>query len=493
MKNKIRFRLLIYFSGSLLVFSLIIGLVFSALFSRYNMDVHKTKLEDRALRIAQTLAEFWSSGAGQGQEHGHGKGQGMGYGAYLRNLDDIAMTDIWIVDRNLEQITRGHGQASLTYSDLPSGGEDVIMAAMEGETTFSESFGSFLGAPSITVAAPVTFSNGEIAGAVLLHEQIDNIKGATESGLVILLVSIGVAIVLSFFVAGVLAGRFTKPLEKMKTAAMKISGGDYAAKTGVAQNDEIGALAMSLDDMASKLDTASRESAKLDKLRRDFVANISHELRTPVTVIRGSLEALCDGVVSQPQMVEDYHRQMLSESIYLERLVSDLLELARLQNTEFAMEMSKVNLNEITEDAVRSIRRVAERNNVEIRLSYEGEGFVVLGDFGRLRQMLLILLDNAVKFSPAGGVVQVTLLAGRSKITMSVCDEGPGIAPEDLPYIFERFYKQRSEDNKGGTGLGLAIAKQIADRHRAAIEAKNRKDINCGCEFSFSIGKVEKL
>lgn len=488
MKNIIRSRLLLYFSSSLMIFSLIIGITFSILFSRHNMDVHKAQLESRATRISESLAGFWTDGAEQEQGHGM-MGQGMGYGAYLRFLDDIAMTSVWIVDRNLKQITRGHGQTTLEYKDLPSGAEDVITAAMDGSTTFSESFGSFLGAPSITVAARITLQTGEIAGAVLLHEQIENIRGATESGLVILLFSMGAAIVISFFIAGTLAGRFTKPLSKMKTAAVKISGGDYTAKTGVAQNDEIGELAIALDDMAVKLDAASRESAKLDKLRRDFVANISHELRTPVTVIRGSLEALYDGVVSEPQMVADYHRQMLSESVFLERLVSDLLDLARLQNPDFAMEMQSVDLKEIAENAVRSIRRVADGKKIEVRLSNKGEGFAVFGDYGRLRQMLLILLDNAVKFSPAGGTVDVNLSAGENAIALSVRDKGPGIASEDLPHIFERFYKQRSEENKNGTGLGLAIAKQISDRHNAALEARNRQD--GGSEFSLTMRRCD--
>lgn len=163
------------------------------------------------------------------------------------------------------------------------------------------------------------------------------------------------------------------------------------------------------------------------------MANISHELRTPVTVIRGSLEALRDGMVSEPGMVEDYHRQMLAESVYLERLVSDLLDLARLQNPDFAMEMSEVDLKEIVEDAVRSIRRIAEGKNVEARLSIEGQGFAVYGDYGRLRQLLLVLLDNAVKFSPDSGVVLVSVLSGKDEIAVSILDEGPGIAAKDLP------------------------------------------------------------
>lgn len=484
MKNKIRLRLLLYFSGSLLVFSLIIGLVFSALFSRHNMDVHKAGLVVRTTNIAGALAGFWFDSADQKQGRGTG-GQGTGLGAYLRFLDDIAMADVWIVDRNLDQITRGHGQTSLAYNELPTGAEAVIVAAMGGEITFSENFGAFIGAPSITVAAPITLSNGEIAGVVLLHEQIESIRGVTQNGLIILLLSIVTAVIISFFIASALAGRFTKPLGKMKTAALKISGGDYTVKTDVAQNDEIGELATALDSMAEKLHSASKDSAKLDKLRRDFVANISHELRTPVTVIRGSLEALCDGVVTESRMVEEYHRQMLSESAYLERLVSDLLDLARLQNPDFIMEMSEVSLKDITQDAVRSIQRIADTKTIEVQFSCLGNNFNVFGDYGRLRQILLILLDNAIKFSPAGGSVEVVLIEAQDKITLSVRDQGPGIVAEDLPYIFERFYKQRSESNKNGTGLGLAIAKQIADRHSAVLKAINRT--NAGCEFILSI------
>ena len=132
MRNKIRTRLLLYFSGSLIIFSLVIGVTFSVLFSRHNMDVHKAELENRAIRIAQSLAGFWTGETEQGQGM---MGQGMGYGAYLRFLDDIAMTDVWIVDRNLEQITRGHGQETLEYKDLPPGAEDVITAAMDGSLT----------------------------------------------------------------------------------------------------------------------------------------------------------------------------------------------------------------------------------------------------------------------------------------------------------------------------------------------------------------------
>lgn len=377
-----------------------------------------------------------------------------------------------------------HGQMCMNYKDFPEGAERVILEALEGKTAFSESFSAFLQAPTITVATPVAYRDGSVVGAVLLHRQISEINKLSGNVLLILVSSMAAAVLISIFVAGGLSSRFTKPLGKMKTAALRISGGDYAAKTGVSQADEIGELATVLDDMAVKLEAASRESEKLEGLRRDFIANISHELRTPVTVIRGSLNALCDGVVTEPAKVEEYHRQMLSESAYLERLVSDLLDLARLQNPDFGVEMREVDLKEIAEDATRGMRRIAERKNVRLHLVADESSYNTVGDYGRLRQMLVIILDNAVKFSPDGEVVDVNLSGADNAIRIIIRDKGCGIPDDNLPRIFERFYKQRDEENKDGTGLGLAIAKQIADRHGVFIQVASC--MGEGTQFTFT-------
>ncbi len=196
-------------------------------------------------------------------------------------------------------------------------------------------------------------------------------------------------------------------------------------------------------------------------------------------MIRGSLEALCDEVVTDPEQVKNYHRQMLSESISLQRLVSDLLDLSRLQNADFKIEMQPLDLCEILRDAVRSAGHLARDKNVEIAQEYDVSTLTVTGDYGRLRQMFMIVLDNAVKFSPAGGKIHVALKNG----TVSIRDRGKGIAQEDLPHIFDRFYRVKSEDNKNGSGLGLAIAREIADRH--GVEVSVTSEPNEGTEFRF--------
>ncbi len=477
MKNKIAIKLALYFSAILLLFSVIIGSIFMTLFKNHTLELHKTDLEKRAVTMAGTLSEFMSnSGSDTGMMGGR-----MGYGAYIRFLDDIAMTDVWIVDKNLELITSGQmANQQYNYADLPPDAETVVKEVFQGKTTFSEGFSTLLNTPTLTVGTPIE-SNEKVIGALLLHSPVEGMNEAIGQGFKILAISMSAALVLSIFLSVLLAMAFTNPLKKMKKAAVQLADGNYSSKTGVRQKDEIGELASTIDILSERLDLASRESEHLNTLRRDFVANISHELRTPVTVIRGSLEALCDEVVTDPEQVKIYHRQMLNESIFLQRLVDDLLDLSRLQNAGFKIEMQEINLCDVLKDVIRSAQHVAQMKHIEIREIYDTPTCAVIGDYGRLRQMFLIILDNAIKFSPQNGVVTVSL----NDKTVSIRDNGIGIAEGDIPYIFDRFYKVKSEKNKNGTGLGLAIAKQIADRHNIRISVNSKQ--NEQTEFQFFI------
>lgn len=475
MKNKIAIKLTLYFSVILLLFSVIIGSVFITLFRNHTLELHKTDLEKRAVTMAGTLSKFMNStSSGTGMMGGR-----MGYGAYIRFLDDIAMTDVWIVDENLELITGGQmANQQYNYADLPPDAETVVKEVFQGKTTFSEGFSTLLNTPTLTVGTPIE-SGGKVIGALLLHSPVEGMNEAIGQGFEILAISMSVALVLSVFLSILLAIAFTNPLKKMKNAAVQLTEGNYSAKTSVRQKDEIGELASTIDILSERLDLASRESEQLHTLRRDFVANISHELRTPVTVIRGSLEALCDEVVTDPEQVKSYHRQMLNESVFLQRLVDDLLDLSRLQNADFKIEMQEISLCDVLKDVIRSAQHVAQRKHIEIREDYNTPMCAVIGDYGRLRQMFLIILDNAIKFSPQNSIVTVSL----NNKTVSIRDNGIGIAEGDLPYIFDRFYKVKSEKNKNGTGLGLAIAKQIADRHNIRVSVSSKQ--NEGTEFQF--------
>ncbi|MEG2417780.1 MAG: ATP-binding protein, partial [Eubacterium sp.] len=293
----------------------------------------------------------------------------------------------------------------------------------------------------------------------------------------ILLASMVIALGLAILLSSVLAKRFTRPLKRIEETTKILAQGDYSAQTQVVTNDEIGSLAIHVDALAHRLDEASRESEKLERLRQAFIANISHELRTPVTVMRGSLEALKDGVVSDPDQVKAYYTQLVDESIHLERMVNDLLELTRLQNIDYSIEKEHLNLPEVLDNALRTCRQLAARKSITLDIKRDVQHFPFEGDYGRLRQLFIIILDNAVKFTPVGGTIEIQSNQSSDAMTVRITDHGPGIPPEDIPHIFDRFYKANTGSNQKGTGLGLAIAGQIAGRHGISISADSTPGI----------------
>lgn len=474
LNNKIALKLSLSFALALIIFSIIISGVFLVLFKQYTVDLHKTQLQN----YAQSLAQSLSSGK---------RYNGMGYGAHLYFSSEIMGYNVWIVDENMNVITPRNMQhhkmmhANYTFSELPSNASEVIREVFQDKTVFSEGFSDVLSQLTLTVGVPIKDANGKVWGAVLLHSPVEGTTDGIYQGLMILGISIILALIIVLALAILFSYFFTKPLTKMKSVAMQLAEGNYQAKCNIKQKDEVGELANVMDLLAGRLDEASKESLKLEQMRKDFVSNISHELRTPVTVIRGSLEALCDKIITDPNQIDEYHLQMLNEAKFLQRLVGDLLDLSRLQNPDFAIEKQELNLNDVISDVVRSARQIAKNKNININIDLENPNLKISGDYGRLRQMFLIILDNAIKFSFENNKVDVLV----KNDTIIIRDYGIGINEKDLPHIFDRFYKTHGEHNKVGTGLGLAIAKQIAERHNIELIAQNNFD--GGAKFIFKI------
>lgn len=162
----------------------------------------------------------------------------------------------------------------------------------------------------------------------------------------------------------------------------------------------------------------------MEKLRRDFVSNVAHELRAPVTVLRSSLEALCDGVVSDEEQAGEYHRNMLSETLHLQRMISDLLELSRLQNPDFSIHYEPVDLCQVVTGSVRSANQLVQAKHIDLSAHVPAQESMVSADEGCLRQMLLILIDNAIKFSGENSIVQIVLQQQAEGYALQVMDQG---------------------------------------------------------------------
>ena len=230
------------------------------------------------------------------------------------------------------------------------------------------------------------------------------------------------------------------------------------------------------------------EAVRMEQLRRDYVANISHELRTPLTGIRGMVEPLIDGILESEEERMDSYRVILRETIRLEKLVGEMLDMSRLQDGRVSVELEPLELPGILEAAARSMRNIAEDAGVSLVVETDGTELRCMGNEDRITQVLVILMDNALSFTPSGGTVTVYARDDGEMVAVGVRDTGCGIQPKDLPMIWERFYKaDRSRMRTTGTGLGLSIAKLVVTLMGGEIGVKSEP--GKGADFTFTLKK----
>ncbi len=340
----------------------------------------------------------------------------------------------------------------------------------------------------VVVGVPILRADGQIDGAVLLNAPVAAVQGFLSH--IYLFAGIGalIGLLVSFAVVRLFTRSLVQPLRAMQDTAAAIAKGDYSARVEISSQDEIGELGRSINGLASDLGDYMLEVGKTEKLRRDFIANVSHELRTPLTVIRGYIEAMIDGIIRQPEQVSQCQNLIKTEIIRLERLIQDLLTLSRLQSDKIAGELSPVQLSAVAKHVLTLIEPLAEAKKISLTNQIAEDLPPVSGNRDRLIQLLLIFLDNAVKHSPAGASVRLTLdQNGPDRIRCVIQDTGPGISPEDLPFIWERFYKadKAHQRDSGGSGLGLAIARQILRLHNAQFNVDSRPGEGTRIELEF--------
>lgn len=323
----------------------------------------------------------------------------------------------------------------------------------------------------LVVGVPLTADNRTL-GTVLIHAPLAGFDAFLSRIYWYLAAAGAVSVLVTIFIANYLAAGIIRPLKSMRTVAAAMAGGDYTARVRVTANDEVGDLSRSLQALGKALTDFVGKTEQTDKLRRDFVANVSHELRTPLTIIRGYNEALLDGTVQEPGQVARYHQIMRDEAVRLEKLIAGLLELSQLEARTAAFETEKVSLSEIVQNIVVMFGPRSLAQGISIITDIAGDMPDITGNGDRLTQLVVILLDNALKFTPPGGRICVTAAAAGAGAVLTIADTGAGIPAEDLPYIWERFYKADKAHTRtgGGTGLGLAIAREIISLHGAAAE-----------------------
>ena len=390
------------------------------------------------------------------------------FGAYIAVMDrggNVMTNSQTAYDEDPEFMESLNGEEISAAFQRILAGETIRLRSESGE------------APTFTVGVPFMMDN-TVTGAVFIRTKAQRIEsGLTEVLVRTLLLAAAVA-VLSGVAVFLFVRRRMKPLKRLEEAAAAIAEGDFSVRVDEKQGDP------ELRELSGTFNTMTRKLQDVEANRREFVANVSHELRTPITSIRGFAEGMADGVIPEEEKPK-YLRLVADESKRLSGLIDDLLALSRLERDDEKPEVSTFDVNEMLRRAV--IRRMndLEAKKIDFSCEFEEDSCLVKADSDRIEQVVINLLDNAIKFTPDGGKISLESGTRNGIAEITVRDSGCGIAPEDREKIFDRFFTADRAHTAGkGTGLGLSICRRIMEMHGQSIKLL---DTDEGAAFRFTL------
>lgn len=442
-------RLAVYFALAIVASLLISGFLSVALVQRYLRQKTVSDLKFQAETLSRQVET-----------------EGLPQRRYIADLERMYGTKALIIPNpQFEQaITRlprgGRGDEAETSHQLQLLNWDQLK---KGETQVIQAQPPGFDREMIVVAHGFT-AGGELAGAVVLAKPVSLLPSWLPIAGWFLLAATG-SLAVSLLLAFLLARRLSQPLLKITKAATAVAAGDFSSEIDVHSEDEIGRLADAFRYMSS-------EVQKSQEQQRQFVINVSHELKTPLTAIAGHTQALREGVAGDPQAVASSLKVIAAETRRLSRLIEDLLNLAKFDARQFELRYDVVSVADIINEVADGFAREASKRGVELTTA-DSTAFKINIDPDRLRQILSNLIHNALSYTPAGGKVTITSRKSSDHVEIEVSDTGCGIDPEDLPHIFDRFYHTRQVGKDAGLGLGLSISRELAQAMGGDIVASS--------------------
>jgi signal transduction histidine kinase len=394
-----------------------------------------------------------------------------------RRLRDDGVRGVALVDAG-GRVVRSSGEAFPALPPLPPGAPSrPSPPGLDSAVIIRD---------SLTVqSVPISLDGNQVGALVLLYGGAPRAVGGSfemsSVGRGFVSAALGLAAIL-LFLAAVFSGGISRPLRSINRAAQALSGGDLGVRVRPPAVREVADLAQSFNRMADSL-------AQADQQRRQLTADVAHELRTPLSIIKGRLEGIQDGVYSaEPEQIDG----LLDEVALLERLIEDLRILALADTGQLALHPEAVDPAHLVRDAGRSFAHQAEERGVALRVEAPAGLPELTADPQRIAQVLANLVANALRHTPPGGAVTVGVAPGELGVVFTVCDTGTGIAPEDLPRIFDRFYRADPSRARasGGAGLGLAIARRLVESHGGRIWAASAPGQGTAVSFTLPTGGV---
>jgi two-component system, OmpR family, sensor kinase len=449
----LRVRLTLWYGTALASVLVVFGVILYGALAKALKDQVDRSLEETAAVAERSLEE-------------HRFGPFLLYEDLSQDFPELATLDKFF------QIFGPTGQITIQSPNIKSReiplSRIALQAALAGQTTFESTRSS--GEPPIRLISVPVRHGGSLVNIVRVGTSLQSLEETLHRLLTILLITVPLALLASLGGGWFLAGRALRPVEAITQAAERIAGGDLTQRLTVSTaQDEIGRLAATFNAMIGRLEASFRQV-------RQFTSDASHELRTPLTVLKGETEL----ALRRPRSADDY-RMVLESSLEeidrMSRIVDELLFLSRADLGEIKMEFRPVRLDQLFDDLKRQADVLGHEQAVQIVTGLI-EPATVAGDDMRLRELALNLLDNAIKYSPPAGRVEMSIVTQDGTARLSVSDQGIGISPEEQAHIFDRFYRTDAAraHTKKGTGLGLAICKWIVDAHHGTIELHSEPD-----------------
>lgn len=399
--------------------------------------------------------------------------------SHLKVLDTYMSAQIWIISPQGDIIANSRESLDTSH---PVHIEGFNPAATGHSFYRTGDFYGMFNEDTLSVIYPIT-SGITVKGYLALHTPMTVITDSRDKILNISYISLCVIFLLSTIIVLVFTIMVYFPIRKITAATNEYAHGNFKYPLSIHKDDEIGKLANSLNYMASELDAS-------EEYQKKFISNISHDFRSPLTSIKGYLEAMLDGTIPV-EMQEKYLNIVLSETARLTKLTQSMMQLNNLTSKELMLEKTNFDINKVIKDTAASFGGSCMEKNLSIELILTGESMAVYADMSKIQQVLYNLIDNAIKFSHANSTITIETTEKNEKVLISVKDTGIGIPKESINQIWDRFYKidaSRGKDKKG-TGLGLSIVKEIIQVHNENINVVSTE--NVGTEFIFTLTKFK--
>jgi len=485
--KSIRFKITIVYMA---ILALTLSVFSAALYHQVSRSLYENMdslLRSKAEGIVHAINTYWETEILGAKRYGVKPAEA----AALENIDFATIAQRWVEGKSKDpkmldiivQIFDADGipiASTKNTQGISNVSRENLILVLQGNSRFDTVTPSFPTRKIIAFRVFITpaVENDKVEYIVQVASPLDSIQEALSTLRVTLFVLFPVTVLLTGIMGALLAKLTLHPVDSMIKTIHDITAENMKLKLTVPNTrDEIMKLAETFNDMLSRLDRAFTSQKQLFE-------DLSHELKTPLTVLRGEFEVMLKKMRS-PEEYEELLKSGLEEIDKISKLADNLLMLASFESKKILPDRKRLDLGLLVQAAVNSVRKLADHKGVEIILSAGQDGIEINGDEQQLKLMVLNLVDNAVKYTPAGGRVGVALEQGNNSVKIRISDTGRGIAGKELPHIFDRFYRVEKSRSGGGFGLGLSIAKSIAGIHEGNIEVAST--LGSGTTFTITL------